>query len=300
MAGVQSRHFPSNPFLVPYRRSRECRSERETPPMTYVTVSAMIGTDADKVARRVAETLGYRYWGEKELLPLAQSGGFFSDLLVKEMEEKGPSWIQQWIDDKPLVALEGLRSVVYQAAAEGSGVFLGVGGQGLFRDLSNAFHVLLTGSKEKRIQRVMEENQSGRGAAEKIVARSDREKKRFYWFAFQEQWLDPGLYGQVLDMDRFNVEQAVRVIAAEAGKKEPVSPAGRIARSMEDLALLARIKAKFLEAGIPGHRVKVAVESGSVDLFGTILPQEEKVVKVILKGMEEIQAVHNFLFVVDA
>ena len=106
MNSVQPRRFPSNPFLVPYRRSRESRLEREKPPTSYITVSAMIGTEGETVARGVAERLGYRFWGERELLPIAQSGGLFSELLAREMEEKGPSWMQEWIDDNPIVALD--------------------------------------------------------------------------------------------------------------------------------------------------------------------------------------------------
>src|SRR5512137_2534372 len=128
--------------------------------MYFITISEMFGTGGDQVARQVAKKLSYTYYGEEELLKAADEMGFLSD--IKKMDEKGPALFEKFFSERPKIYLNRLQSVIYEVAKKGNGVFFGRGSQLLLHSFDCAFHVLVTGSTEKRIERVMAEKRVGR------------------------------------------------------------------------------------------------------------------------------------------
>jgi hypothetical protein len=56
--------------------------------MYFITVSEMMGTNGEKVARQVAAGMGYTFYGEEELMKSASESGFLYD--IKRLDEKGP------------------------------------------------------------------------------------------------------------------------------------------------------------------------------------------------------------------
>jgi cytidylate kinase len=127
--------------------------------MYFITFSEMLGTNGEKIARQVAKTLNYTFYGEEELFRAADEMGFFSD--IEKLDEKGPTFLEKFFSEKPKVYLDRLQSVIYELAKKGDAVFWGRGSQLLLNAFYCAFHVLVTGSMKKRIQRMMEEKQIG-------------------------------------------------------------------------------------------------------------------------------------------
>ena len=142
--------------------------------MYFITISEMLGTNGDKIAKRVAKELKYGFYGEVELFAAADTMGFLID--VKKLDEKGPAFLEKFFSEKPKIYLDRLQSVIYELAKEGDAVFFGRGSQLMLHSFDCAFHVLVTGSGERRIQRIMEERHLEREVAEKIIARSDHDK----------------------------------------------------------------------------------------------------------------------------
>jgi cytidylate kinase len=269
--------------------------------MFFITISEMMGTEGEKIAIQVAESMGYSFWGEKELLSVAKEMGFFSDLLIAEMEEKGPSWTKQLLSNQPKIALGRLQSVIYNAAMKGSGVFFGAGSQLLFRSFDCALHVLLVGSTEKRISLVMEENHLDKEAAEKVVVRSHHDKEEFYRFAYHEDWSNPTLYDLVLDIDKLSIDFILKTIvdAAKAHEKKPCRNDAE--KTLEKLSLLLRVESDFLEADVSKHVHVKMEEKGCVCVYGYVQSNDEKEeVTELLKKNQEINSIKNDLVVVRA
>ncbi len=55
--------------------------------MYFITLSEMIGTNGEKIARKVAEELNYLFYGEEEIFGAASEMGYLSD--IKKLDEKG-------------------------------------------------------------------------------------------------------------------------------------------------------------------------------------------------------------------
>jgi len=263
--------------------------------MYFITISEMLGTGGEIISRRVAEILNYTYYGEEELFKAADQLGFLSD--VKKLDEKGPTLLEKFFSEKPKVYLDRLQSVIYEVAKKGNAVFFGRGSQFLLNSFDCALHVLVTGSIEKRMQRMMEEKKVGRDAAERMVELSDHNKRGFLRFAFDEDWLNPHLYDLILNTDKLSVPSAVKIVV-DAARSDEIKACGiDSVKSLGKLSLQRKIEAAFLEAGLVNQNLFFTVEdTDSVRLYGLVNSLERKEqIEATVKGIKGIKKVTNDL-----
>jgi len=260
--------------------------------MHFITISQMLGTDGEKIARKVASDLKYSFYGEQELFKAAEELDVLAD--VRELDEKAPSLLERLFSEKPKVHLDRLQSVIYDVAKKGDAVFFGRGSQLLLNSFGCAFHVLVVGSPEKRMERVMREMGLSKEEAGKMISRSDQEKREFIRFAFDKDWLNFRLYDLVLNTDKLSLDSAVKAIIDSARSEEIKDCARDSVNILGKLSLQRRIESAFLEADIPSSHLYFAVEDPeNVRLFGYASSKEEKgrietVVRRV-KGVREIQ-----------
>jgi cytidylate kinase len=260
--------------------------------MYFVTFSGMMGTHAEEIAKKVAHDLGYSFFGEEELFKAANEMGFLAD--VKTLDEKGPTLPERLFSEKPRLYLDRLQSVIYDLAKNGNGVFFGRGSQLLLHSFDCALHVLIVGSEEKRLSRIMEEKKVGREVAEKVLEKSDHDKKGFLRYAFGEDWLNPHLYDVILNIDKLSVDSAAKMVI-DAARSEEIKSCG-IDSLMElgKLALHRKVESVLLEAGLSSPYLFVTVENAdSVRLFGIVSSPEEK--KMTEKMVRKIKDVKNLI-----
>lgn len=265
--------------------------------MYFITISEMFGTHGERIAKQVAKKLGYTYYGEDELFKVADEMGFLDD--VKKLDEKGPTLFEKFFSERPKIYLNRLQAVILEVAKKGDAVFFGRGSQLLLHSFDCAFHVLLTGSMEKRIQRVMEEKRVSREVAEQMVHRSDHDKRGFLRFAFDEDWLDPQLYDLLLNTDKLSFDSAVRIVV-DAAKSDEIKACGRDSVSLlGKLSLQRKVESALLEAGVVNPHLFVSVENANtVRLYGMVNSQEEKeAVEKVLKGIKDPKKIANDLVV---
>jgi cytidylate kinase len=263
--------------------------------MYFITISELLGTKGEQIAREVAKSLNYAYYGEEELLKAAGELGFLKD--VQKLDEKGPHFFERFFSEKPKVYLDRLQSVIFEVAKKGDAVFFGKGSQLLLNSFDCALHVLVTGSMDKRIERMIREKRVGREIAEKMIERSDHDKKGFFRFAFNEDWLNPNLYDLILNTDKLSMNAAVKMIV-EAATSDEIKVCGvDSVRQLEKLSLHRKIESALLEAGVSSQHLFFSVEDvGSVRIYGIAYSQDEKEkIEHILKGIKDIKNVINQL-----
>jgi cytidylate kinase len=265
--------------------------------MYFITLSEMMGTNGEKVAKQVAEKLNYSFYGEAELMKSASDLGFLKDL--QGFSEKGPALFERFFSERPKVSLDRLQSVVLEVAKNGNAVFFGRGSQLLLRSFECALHVLVTGFLEKRIERVMEMNKVSHEVAGKIVERSDQDKKGFLRFAFDQDWLNPHLYDLVLNTDKLSVDSAAKMIIDAAGSNEIRACGIDSVKNLGRLSVQRRIEAAFLEAGISNPNLFYDVEDvDSVRVFGIVGTAEEKGgIEDLIRKTKVVKKVKNDLTV---
>ncbi len=263
--------------------------------MYLITVSEMLGTNGKRIADQVAQTLGYTFYGEEELFKKASEMGFLPD--IQKMDEKNPPFFEKFFTEKPKIYLDRLQSVIYEVARKGNAVFFGRGSQLLLKSFSCALHILVMGSKEKRILRIMEENRVKREIAEKLIERSDRDKRGFLRFAFDEDWLNPQMYDLVLNTDKLSVDSAVQVIVSSARSDEIKACGVDSVRQLGILSLARRAESALLEAGIVSPHLFIEAEDlDRLRVYGMANSLDEKrAIGDILGSIQGIKKVVNDL-----
>jgi cytidylate kinase len=265
--------------------------------MYFVTVSELLGTHGEQIAREVAKSLNYPYYGEEELFKAADEMGFLTD--VQKLDEKGPAFLESFFSQKPKVYLDRLQSVIFEVARKGDAIFFGRGSQLLLNSFGCALHVLVTGSMEKRIERVMREKGVEREIAEKMIERSDRDKRGFFRFAFDKDWLNPDLYDLILNTDKLSVDSAAKMVVDAATSEEIKACGMDSVYLLGRLSLHRRVESALLEAGVTDPHLFFDVEDAdSVQLYGFTHSLEEKEnIERILKGIKDIRNIKNDLTV---
>lgn len=265
--------------------------------MYFITISEMIGSNGEKISRKVANELKYNFLGEEELLQAASEMGFLSD--IKKLDEKSPTLFERFFSDKPKIYLDRLQSIIYEVAKKGDTVFFGRGAQFLLRSFDCAFHVLITGSIEKRVQRLIEERPIRREFAEKIIAQSDHDKRSFIRYAYDEDWLNFRLYDLVINTDKLSADSAAKMII-EGAKSEEIRSCGIDSiRRLENLSIHRQVESELFEAGLMKHHIFFEVEGDrELIIYGIVSSQEDKEkIDKILNKIKGIKSIKNDLVV---
>ena len=265
--------------------------------MNFITISEMLGTNGETIAKEVGKIMGYPFYGREELFKAAEEMGLLRD--VEKVQIKSPPLLEKFFSDQPKIYLDRFQSVIYEVAKKGNALFFGKGSTILLRSFNCALHVLVIGSAEKRVQRVMEANHVGKEVAEKMVQTSDREKRGFIRYAFDESWPNPLLYDLTLNTDTLTIDTAVKVIL-DAAKAEEIKACGIDAVQLLGKYSLQRIiESALLEAGIMNPNLFFKVEDTDlVRLFGSVgSSAEKKEVMEILKEIKEIKRIKDDLTV---
>ena len=192
-----------------------------------VTVAAEHGAAGDLVAPRVAEALGVPFLDRalptalaaiddeskrpSELIgSLARASSMFAGEPVERMD----------LDDGRIRA--ELAEFLARASTDG-GVVLGRGGMIVLADAPAALHVLLTGDREGRVERVAEREGVDRDEARRRVRGHDRARREYVRRAFGVESDDRSLYHLIVDAVALGIDASVElvVVASRARTTQP-------------------------------------------------------------------------------
>jgi cytidylate kinase len=200
-----------------------------------VTFSNQIGVNGGAIARAVAEKLRYRYYDWEVISQAAAEAGVSPEVVAIASAERSPTFIERMLsrlagtpdeDEAPVApgqrqSLMGsddfrqfIEHVIRELARRGEAVIVGHAGQAVVRGQPGVLKVLLTGSTDRRVRRVMENQGVGEEMARATIKQSDRQRIEFFKRAYHMDWLDASAYDVALNTDRLSVELARDMIVA--------------------------------------------------------------------------------------
>ena len=238
--------------------------------MSLITISQGIGCEGDEIARKVSESLQIELYDDLKLKEEARRTGLHSEQL-KAFDEKAPGYFDRLLSRKPEIYVDLMVAVIYEVARRGEGVIIGHGSQVLLHDFGCALHVLIYADVASRTARLMRQMKLTAEVAEKLIHKSDSEKKGFFQFAFQKEWTDPALYDICLNPEKVGIEQSARLIV-ETARNPKITSCGLYALdAMERLSQTKKIEAVLLENGISNATLRVEVpEKGIAHIAGAV------------------------------
>jgi cytidylate kinase len=136
-------------------------------------------------------------------------------LLVREYRDIAEEGDPSAASDAHL--LEVTRSVITDLASAGNVVIIGRGSNLILKDWPGVLHVGLEGSKEMRIQRLMEREQLDEASAGKYLIDTDRGREAYFRRLFHEKATNWLAYDLILNTDRLDDEQSLGIIVQAAG-----------------------------------------------------------------------------------
>lgn len=236
--------------------------------MSLITISGGVGCGVEKIAPLVAEAANLDLYGDHRLQQEAAKIGIKSEDL-KGLDEKVPGLFDALRGRSPELYLDVMESVIYEVSRTGRGVIIGHGSQFLLRDFGCAFHVRIHASEPYRIKQIMDQQKLSSKAAEKMMNKSDHERRGFMRFAFHMDWNDPSLYDLVINTEKFGAEGAANLIL-DALKSQAIQECSLNAlESMERMSLAKKVEAALLKEqfGFTQFHVEVP-EKGTVLIYG--------------------------------
>lgn len=195
-----------------------------------ITISHQTGVGVRKISERLGQTLqksgfqGSPPWTvfDQELIETAlQEHRWPKELAQKIIEEKR-LFIDEVMDDlfglcpPSWVLVPQVVETTLRLAMAGYVILVGHGATVVTANLPNVFHVRLTGSLPKRIERVQKHRSLTSEAAAKFVRREDRKRARYLKAHFHARLDEELRYDLVVNTDRFSENDASAVIAEGA------------------------------------------------------------------------------------
>jgi cytidylate kinase len=264
--------------------------------MALITMTGGVGSGTERIADLVARNTKLELYDDKRLALEAVKRGIRSEDL-KGMNEKAPGFFDS-LFHTPELYLDLLESVVYAVSGSGQGIIIGHGSQILLREFGCAFHVLVHASDAFRVQQVMHDLGLRKDSAEKVIRKSDNERKGFLRYAFQMDWNDPSLYDLVVNTEKLGIEGGADLITRALGLQVVQECSLNALETMERMTLLKTVQAALHKAGI-GSRSFFNIEipeKGVIEITGFATSDEQKkTVMKIVKGVPGVVKVKGDL-----
>jgi CMP/dCMP kinase len=221
--------------------------------MAVITISREFGSGGDEVASHLCELLGYHSFGKPQIIQAVKETTLSNRNAIDYSEDnhevqtfldrlfgRTASSVQKiaWsenpsISPRPeqadvhdLAVLSLSKRAILAAVQAGNMVIIGRGGQILLKDSPGVLHVRIEASVEVRLERVKNQLKAEPGAsnseknlaraAADLIASRDMASADYLKRFFNIDWHDPQLYHIVLNLGKFNVDQAVQIIASAA------------------------------------------------------------------------------------
>jgi cytidylate kinase len=262
--------------------------------MSLITITRCIGCGGMSIAQSVANGLNVELYDDQKLQEEARKIGIQPEIL-KELDEKAPRFFNRLFSHKPEAYLDLMEAVIYEVARKGEGVIVGHGAQFLLRDFSCAFHVRIYSSRPFRIKHLMEQQGLSSEAAEKIITKSDHERKGFLKFAFHRDWDDLSLYDLIINRDKLSVESAFRLIMEVSQSQEIKTCSLTAVDAMERMSLEKKIEAALIRNDISTNEFYIEVpEKGVAVIRGWTQAQDykDRVIQVVqdVPGVNDVQS----------
>jgi cytidylate kinase len=249
--------------------------------MAIVTIFGGTFGDDERLAKSVAETLGYPYVSREVFVEASRRYGI-PEAKLDEIVEKEPHWWERWQENLRPYRI-ALQATMYEVALGGDIVYCGHVGHGLLPGIQHVLRVLITAPMEFRLEQVRTRQGLDVKAARRYIDRVEKAHTRRLMALFGRDWRDLGQYALVLNIAQMSSAAAVQMIV-RAAQLEEYRPTAASQREFADLALATKVQAVLLlTPGLRNLVIDVQAKQGEISLSGLLPPSvsEQEVVSIV-------------------
>ena len=253
--------------------------------MAIITISRQLASLGDEIGKQIADNLGYKFFGKKELEKRIVSLGFPPEKLAK-------------FDEKKLGFLTGLTRIrdeylnylmtaILEAASENNCVIVGRGSFIILKDLENHISYRFISDNKIRAERLQKSLECSLKIALKKISESEIQQKSFHKDFFNFDLHNPEMFDFLINTSKINAESIVDSVSAltksfvtkqreEDGQKKIDSLLiGQ--RIVDILIFIYNLNIDYLRASIKNNKITlhgIADSKKTVDAALTIVEAE--------------------------
>jgi cytidylate kinase len=194
-------------------------------PYSFMTILRDEGTMGDEIAQALAECQGWRLY-DREIVNYIANNNHVREDMVRQLDEKARGLMHNMIlrmlrmpEKAPFGEEEyheALLKTLATLAAQGEAILVGRGANFALRWLEGGIHVRITGSLERRIQRLSKFWNVSTEIARRRMFEIDADRREFIRYHFRHDLNDPSFYTLIVNTDHLSVEQVVGSILSIA------------------------------------------------------------------------------------
>lgn len=198
--------------------------------MPTITVTRMFGSGGSEVARRVAETLGWRLVDSAFVDGIAK-GLRATPSEVRAIDERAPSLAERLADALALGSgevqsaslatpmppteqkiAEVTREVIEKAVARGPSVVVGRGAQAFLAQRDDVLHVHCYAPHDALVERTMRREGISEEEADRMVKAKNQQREAYVKRMFGRSWLAPEHYHIMLNTAWLGQDRCVELV----------------------------------------------------------------------------------------
>ena len=270
--------------------------------MAVVALSWQLGCRGDYIADDVANQLAYKIIGREEFHEVLVNttdqfskdlgSGEFSKIVEGEIQ---PDFFFRAYSEYSTHS-HLLMSLIYKAACQDNVIIKGFGSPLILSSQPHVLCVRLKGSFDIRVSSIQQQRNLTRKAAEKLVAKDDRDRMGFVQYLFRRELTDIQSYDMVFDIGKLSQKVIPEMIVRAARALEETRPITEEDKaSLETFAFESQVKAVIQKQtpNIPELNVSVSSD-GIVTISGNVARQHEKtIIEQQVKSLPEVRGTIN-------
>jgi cytidylate kinase len=205
---------------------------------SVVTFCTQMGTGGSRIARAVAEKLRFRYYDWEVISQAASEAGVSPEVLAVATSERSPGFFERMMahlagppggdevstgpaQPRPSMLTSDdyrqfLDRVVRELGSRGDAVIVNHSGQAVLHGQPGVLKVLVTGSHDRRVERLAQSQGIDKAAARKLIEDSDQQRADYYKRVHRIDWLNMSNYDLALNVDHVQADLAVDMVATTA------------------------------------------------------------------------------------
>jgi len=265
--------------------------------MSVITISRGSFSGGKALAECLACDLGYRCVDRETILERAAASGVSQEELLDGLL-KPPSFLERF-KHKRYQYLTLFQAALAEEVKTGKVVYHGNAGHLMLRGATPVLRVRIIAPIEKRLRMLEERLKMARGEAMSYIQKVDQDRKNWTQFLYGVNWEDPALYDLVLNLERYEIEEACEIVAVAARQQECFEFSGECQAQMEDLAIGSRVRANLainpptshLEFEVTAHRGIVSIRGkvAGLDEFEEVKRVAQAVPGTVSLNLDEVR-----------
>lgn len=190
--------------------------------MGVITIGRQYGSDGRKIAKELAQRLGFQYY-DKELIRLAaEKSNIPYDELVKADEQRASMWSypmdnmllteERWYYSVNDILYDTEKQIIRQKAATENCVIVGRCANRILKKEENVLSIFVYAPLDFRIRTVMERDGLGEKEARARIRKIDKQRRYHYNYFTDHNWEDMDEYDFCIDSSKWSVEKCAKVL----------------------------------------------------------------------------------------